>query len=269
MFFSISFGMLSRLFHEWVHLIVEYNAYEYFSFPRYFSELNRFSTHLECLLRDGADINHVLVRYETCISYAFLIDRDYFRYLCSDLMDFNLIGDWCLQPLYIMKDQPFYILRYIRLLLRNGLSFFYGDIKGTKFSLHENDLIGMLFFTRAKCCICIAYQLVALGFGRRELHPGDLPVRNVGLEYMRMMIVRAHKDPDFDVHRYRMLLQLVERFDACPLPLQQLARIAIRRAVGGVDFARRVRKLAHLTPPPLLRYVADADELLTEDNEEP
>ena len=55
---------------------------------------------------------------------------------------------------------------------------------------------------------------------------------------------------------------LVDYFDTGLLTLQQLARIAIRRAVGGIDFARRIRKIAYLTPPPLLQYVADADELL-------
>ena len=122
-------------------------------------------------------------------------------------------------------------------------------------------MLGILVFTRAKRCIRIAYQLLALGYARRELHSGDLPVRNESLEFTRDLISFQHNHPEYK-SEYRHLQRLVDHFDAGPLTLQQLARIAIRRAVGGVDFARRIRKLAHLTPPPLLRYVADADELL-------
>ena len=123
----------------------------------------------------------------------------------------------------------------------------------------------MLIFTRAKCCIRIARHLLALGYGRRELHPGDLPVREEHLCLTRdTLYVLEEVDSDGKwKSEFRDLQQLVDHFDAGPLTLQQLARIAIRRAVGGVDFARRIRKIAHLTPPPLLKYVTEADELLT------
>ena len=119
----------------------------------------------------------------------------------------------------------------------------------------------MLVFTREKYCIRIAHQLLALGYGRRELHPGDLPVRDEHLKVTRMTGVEI-SDGKWE-YEFRDVQQLVDHFDAGPLTLQQLARIAIRRAVGGVDFARHIRKIAHLTPPPLLKYVAEADELLT------
>ena len=123
-------------------------------------------------------------------------------------------------------------------------------------------LMGVLIFTKQKSCMCIAYQLLALGFGRRELHPGDLPVRDVNLDLTREILDYPDDEGEWK-SEFRNVRRLVRHFDAGPLTLQQLARIAIRRAVGGVDFARRVRKLAHLMAPPLLRYVADADELLT------
>lgn len=58
------------------------------------------------------------------------------------------------------------------------------------------------------------------------------------------------------------LISIVDEFDSGPLKLQQLARIAIRRAVGGIYFKRRVRAIAPLLPPPLFKYVAEANEFL-------
>ena len=51
----------------------------------------------------------------------------------------------------------------------------------------------------------------------------------------------------------------MDRFDAGPLTIQQLARIAIRRSVGEIDFERRVRALDSLLPTPLFKYVAGGD----------
>lgn len=60
---------------------------------------------------------------------------------------------------------------------------------------------------------------------------------------------------------------LVDRFDAAPLTLQQLTRIAVRRAVGGEHCASRVRSLSANMPPLLLNYVADPTEQLISDEE--
>ena len=57
-----------------------------------------------------------------------------------------------------------------------------------------------------------------------------------------------------------MLKALVARFDAGPLTLQQFARIAVRRAVGGEHFAKRIRSISPHLPPLLLEYVADPTE---------
>ena len=51
-------------------------------------------------------------------------------------------------------------------------------------------LLGELLRTKSKSCIRIAYQLLALGFGRRELHPGDLPVRDEHLKETRRILYR-------------------------------------------------------------------------------
>ena len=189
-----------------------------------------------------------------------------------DLSQYDLLGGWCQWcEQQLPSDDSRNILRYTKLLLRNGLSFFYGDVISDHFDFgycssvldREIGLIGMLIFTRAKCCMLIAHQLLALGYGRRELHPDGLPVRDerLGMDGDTISCAKyCHGELKSEA---RNLQQLVDHFDAGPLTLQQLARIAIRRAVGGVDFARRIRKIAHLTPPPLLKYVAEADELIT------
>ena len=65
----------------------------------------------------------------------------------------------------------------------------------------------------------------------------------------------------------RELHFLIDHFDSGPLTLQQLARIAVRRAVGGADFARQVRRIASHIPPLLFDYVAEASEYLLTDDE--
>ena len=78
------------------------------------------------------------------------------------------------------------MFHYTQLLLRNGLSFFYGDVIDINevFSDHEIMVFGLI--AKLERCICIAYQLLALGFERRELHPSDLPVRDEHLEWTRI-----------------------------------------------------------------------------------
>ena len=277
MYLRTSFGMLSQLLHENWSYLIDCSSKEFYStdYRSYFSDFNRFSIHFERLLRAGADINHVLVGCEGGFDEETTFCHKFYGCHFRHLIDYDLLGGYCEQYLDDTVNGSLNVLRYTRLLLRNGLSFFYGNFNGGYgsdfgyvYDTHEFDiwrefgLLGILVFTRVKRCIRIVYQLLALGYARRELHPGDLPVRNENLEFTRDLISFQHKHPDYKSD-YRCLRRLVRHFDAGPLTLPQLARIAIRRAVGGVDFARRVRKLAHLMPPPLLRYVADADELLT------
>lgn len=60
---------------------------------------------------------------------------------------------------------------------------------------------------------------------------------------------------------------IIDGFDAGPLTLQQLSRIAICLAVGGADFKRRVLELNGHLPPLLLKYVADPTELMLDDTQ--
>ena len=60
---------------------------------------------------------------------------------------------------------------------------------------------------------------------------------------------------------------LVQHFRDGPLSLERLARVAVRRAVGGTNFPRQVRRLAGHIPPALVQYVADPTELMSSDDE--
>lgn len=63
----------------------------------------------------------------------------------------------------------------------------------------------------------------------------------------------------------RRLKSIINRFDAGPLSLLELSRIAVRRAIGDTDFKRRVRALSERVPPRLLTYIADSTELMLSD----
>ena len=66
------------------------------------------------------------------------------------------------------------------------------------------------------------------------------------------------------IHRNasRVLQSLVDRFDAGPISLLQLSRIAIRRAIGGADLARRIFLISPHIRHALFQYVADPTELM-------
>ena len=109
----------------------------------------------------------------------------------------------------------------------------------------------------------IARQLLALGYCRRELHPAPLTLLDENLNIMRL----TFESYQSLASHIGLLKSLEKLLHAGPLSLQQLARIAIRRAVGGVDFARQVNRLKGRIPPPLLEYVADPTELMLSDDE--
>ncbi len=102
----------------------------------------------------------------------------------------------------------------------------------------------------------LSKQLLAVGYG--------LPTEGVHVFDLRLDEERDWlKEERRSVWAQRAVQRLVEQFDSGPLSLLRLCRIAVRRAVGGVHFARRVRTLpSDRIPPNLLKYVADADECL-------
>lgn len=171
--------------------------------------------------------------------------------------------------------------RFTCFLLRNGLFFFYispfrnpekspdhweSESKNVNTSLllplflkHLPMPERFLPFARG-----IAQQLLALGYGRRELHPAPLPLLDEQLDDTRRDLERFVELYQNECKSINVieLQSLVQHFREGPLSLQRLARVAVRRAVGGADFARQVRRLAGLIPPALVQYVADPTELM-------
>ena len=174
--------------------------------------------------------------------------------------------------------------------MQNGLSFFYGDRFGDFLSEFNDNLslFGRLLITafllnnkmkndRLPIVRRYCHRLLALGYGRRELHPGDLPVRDERLRHTRRSLelcacelenklFRWRWNPEWSqlaqseaAEIHRELRAFIDQFVAGPLTLQQLARIAIRRAVGGIDFERRARDLSSQLPRPLVKYVAEGE----------
>ena len=131
----------------------------------------------------------------------------------------------------------------IAYLLRNGLSYFLGS-RGVTLLRHLLWLeIPIPVDPEENVRLDFAKKLLALGYGRREVHPAGLQILDENLEATRLE------------------LEGLKCYDKAVLTLQQLARIAVRRAVGGSGFARRVCSLQSQLPPSLLEYVADPMKL--------
>ena len=65
------------------------------------------------------------------------------------------------------------------------------------------------------------HQLLSLGYGRRELHPGDLPVRDEHLKYTRRSVKLSWSHESEAFIRQRQSELQHRKFDAGPLTLQQ------------------------------------------------
>ena len=168
--------------------------------------------------------------------------------------------------------------RFTSFLLRNGLSFFYispmrnpekipahwewelysanKSLLQPLFLQHPRMPEGLLPFARG-----IAQQLLALGYGHHELHPAPLPLLDKQLDDTCRALALNQSEWK------KELKSLVHIFSEGPLSLQRLSCIAVRRAVGGADFARLVRRLAGHIPPALVQYVADPTELMLSDEQ--
>ena len=112
----------------------------------------------------------------------------------------------------------------------------------------------------------------ALGYGRRELHTDSFRARDVNLFKSRYILSHpAYRRRSYTEHysaeALREVHSLIDQFDSGPLTLQQLARFAVRRAVGGAYFGRQVRRISSHIPPLLFDYVAETNEHLLPDDE--
>ena len=160
--------------------------------------------------------------------------------------------------------------KLLQFLLRNGLSVFISSAFEEKVTypigVHYLDAL----FSRTRPAFLpfvrgVAAQLLSLGYGRRELRHAGFPILDSNLCDTRKAI-EMHQTTNKQVADE--LQFLVTRFDAGPLTLRELSRIAIRRAVGGADFARRIRSLGPpRLPPALLNYLSDPTELMLSDAE--
>ena len=154
-------------------------------------------------------------------------------------------------------------------LLRNGDSSYSVDLRssGLVGQLIEGLGVEHLEFSRSIC-----RQLLALGYGRRELHPQGVLLYDENLIDTREILGKCESPVDSHSDKTIIALELkalVDTFDAGPLSLLQLSRIAVRRTICGVHFAHHMKALSQLFPPLLYDYVADPTELLYSDYETP
>ena len=240
---------------------------------------------IEC----GGDLNNFLlsrqVIFASSTSYVkgdSFIWNTYRRLHCFDLFSTlrHMYYELLVPPEFFKCDNVGIRIahRFTSFLLRNGLSFFYifpmrnpekipvdwawesdsanKSMLQPLFLQHPRMPESLLPFARG-----IAQQLLALGYGRRELHPAPLPLLDEHLDDTCRALALYQSEWKNE------LQSLVQLFRESPLSLQRLARIAVRRAVGGADFARQVRRLAGHIPLALVQYVADPTELMLSDEQ--
>lgn len=250
------------------HLV--YAAHESHIAEQFESAFFFFEGKLRRLLRSGADINQLLFAQRTHMSTWHRFDRR----VQMERYDLSAALRWLCLPNGLEPDH-LSIVRFVNLLVQNGHAYFYRQRSDLPLSVFAADnavgkslydfLVyllreGLRSSTFLPIARGIAHQFLALGYGRRELHSsaGLKVAHDENLQLTRFL---AEHERRFNQNVKDELKSLVDYFDAGPLSLQQLVRIAIRRAVGGVCFERRMRAIAHLLPPLLYKYVANAEEI--------
>ena len=224
------------------------------------------------VLESGADLN-LMLPFRYGLWYSQEREKRWVKLECYDLF-FDVLEAYYQADHYIVK-RWINLRNILKFLLDNGLCFFYYTIYLNRaligYELPETSESLLQPFEWSELPLpllplvrAIALQLLALGYGRRELHTGSFPARDANLSATRSLMAVMLEENDMEARRE--LQSLVDHFDAGPLTLLQLARIAVRRAVGGADFARQVRRIKSHIPPLLFDYVAEPSEyLLTDD----
>ena len=262
------YGKLSRLFYWTCIYKYDYPNSSIKDFP-FFANMPLFLSEFSRLLLSGVDI-HQSMHYEMASDWGALVsitplvipNRQFMR----SVHGIDLLSDWSRMGISPIQDSTIYenIALYFKFIIRNGLSFFYDEFDDSNplfYTIirsalaHENEALSI---ARRFC-----HQLLSLGYGRCELHPGDLPVRDERLKQTRLLMefVLPFESDAIKLQLQSELQSLVDQFDAGPLTLQQLARIAIRRTVGGIHFEQLIRTLSSLLPPLVLKYVAEGELL--------
>lgn len=252
---------LSRVFYD-LYETISRPFHGYDSGHRQFRfKSSKFHQQLLAQLQAGCDLNDILIRFQSQLWTGA-------RHKCVDVYR-------------TFQDGRYFhdMVEYIRFVLRNGLAYFYDDSihpdsAYPRYSFNESFVMIAYFYdygpdyreeTEYIAWKQLARQLLALGYGRRELHPHALPVRDEGLAQTRREMMR--RTEVYERKEREGLQQVIAHFDSGPLTLQQLARVAIRRALGGSHFERRANALAHRLPPAMFEYVAAANEFLRPTND--
>lgn len=223
--------------------------------------------HLEKIFESGADINRLMpvksVSFSVGLNKKTIIN--WRNVICLDLFHLNDIRGRSGAFLYVRHIELHSTLKF---LLHHGLSFFHGNPIGSYNKPDGESLLRTFFGSypysnrSLPAARAIALQLLALGYGRLEVHTAGVRPRDESLIDTRRHMASLQLS---HAEAARELEAIVEHFDSGPLTLQQLSRIAVRRAVGGGDFARRVREV--ILPPTVLNYVAEASEHMPSDEE--
>ena len=151
-----------------------------------------------------------------------------------------------------------FLVSSVAYLLRNGLSYFLGSRNVTLFRNLLWPEFSIPVDPKENIRLDFAKKLLALGYGRREVHPAGLKILDENLEATRSEL----RTRSFNIVGHRGdFQQLVKCYDTACLTLQQLARTAVRRAVGGSHFVRRIDTLKSHLPRCLFEYVADPMKL--------
>lgn len=226
-------------------------------------------------IKFGFDIN--------CYLHA-VVEINYFN--CRYFQFYGLfyhLWSYAMKERKHMTNEEFlkHLQNILSILFSNGLSFFIGmrsdestkDLQADSFLdvlfriiPDEPEILNDHYIEAVQRCRGIALQLLSLGYGRRELHSGNVPLFDEHLDSTRYAIRCISIYPQFstnnDVFVENELTTLLYAFDAGPLSLLQLTRIAIRRSVGGPFFDRRLNSISSLVPPSLYKYVANPTELM-------
>lgn len=232
-----------------------------------------FKRQFQAILESGADLNQFMPCYSGVLQLAW---RERRRYTPS-VNCYDILGQVFKQFYRTLNTKQIgHIQEVLKFLLSNGLSYFY-DTSFVNSKISES--LFMSFFKVSNETLLLArgipLQLLVLGYGRSEVHTVGFRLRDAGLDELRHELSYAlinNNNPRFlgrliTEHSAIEIQSLIEYFDSGPLTLQQFARIAIRRAVGGADFARRVRSISACIPPLLFQYVAEASEYLLDKDE--
>lgn len=169
-----------------------------------------------------------------------------FEVLSNDILKFNVM-----MMIFLRSGLSYFVAGFISYRKKQFTSLFYILLSDSYAKNDTHRVIG------------ITSQLLALGFGRRELHVG-LQAFDAGLEDTRQKLGRCISQ-GLDQQRALRLRAIVDIFDAGPLSLLQLSRIQVRRTIGGSHFAKRVQRVRERLPPSLYSYIYDPTELMCSD----